>query len=65
MIYFFTKIAFAAMIARHAAGQDPFELRRGLLKDKPRHLRVLELAAEKAGWGKPMGPGRARGIGVH
>jgi isoquinoline 1-oxidoreductase beta subunit len=49
----------------HAAGQDPFELRRGLLKDKPRHLRVLELAAEKAGWGKPMGPGRARGIAVH
>jgi isoquinoline 1-oxidoreductase beta subunit len=47
-----------------AAGQDPFELRRALLREKPRHRRVLELAAEKAGWGKPMLKGRARGIAV-
>jgi isoquinoline 1-oxidoreductase beta subunit len=45
-------------------GQDPFELRRRLLRDKPRHLGVLELAAEKAGWGKAAAPGRHRGIAV-
>ena len=28
-------------------------------------LRVLELAAEKAGWGEDLGPGRGRGIAVH
>jgi isoquinoline 1-oxidoreductase beta subunit len=34
----------------HAAGQDPLEFRRKMLK--PRHLRVLNAAVEKAGWGK-------------
>ncbi len=48
-----------------AAGQDPYELRRQLLEDHPRHLGVLELAAEKAGWGEDLGPGRGRGIAVH
>jgi len=48
-----------------AAGKDPYELRRELLKNHPRHLGVLELAAEKAGWGEDMGPGRGRGIAVH
>ncbi len=48
-----------------AAGKDPFALRRDLLRDHPRHLGVLELAAEKAGWGKPLPAGRARGIAVH
>jgi len=47
-----------------AAKQDPFELRRQLLKDKPRHLRTLELAAEKAGWGSPLPSGRSRGIAI-
>ncbi|MEA1049418.1 molybdopterin cofactor-binding domain-containing protein [Lamprobacter modestohalophilus] len=47
-----------------AAGRDPFELRRALLADHPRHLGVLELAAEKAGWGEPLPEGRARGIAV-
>src|SRR5439155_953365 len=37
-----------------AAGKDPYELRRQLLRDKPRHLRTLELAAQKAGWGMPV-----------
>jgi isoquinoline 1-oxidoreductase subunit beta len=46
----------------HAGGKDPYELRRTLLKNEPRHLAVLELAAEKAGWGKPLPAGRARGI---
>ncbi len=48
-----------------ATGKDPFELRRSLLTQHPRHLAALELAAEQAGWGKPLGNGRARGIAVH
>lgn len=48
-----------------AAGRDPFELRRELLAGHPRHRGVLELAAEKAGWGRPLPPGRARGLAVH
>ncbi|MBS1240748.1 MAG: isoquinoline 1-oxidoreductase [Gemmatimonadetes bacterium] len=47
-----------------AAGKDPFEFRRALLEKSPRHKRVLELAAEKAGWGSPLPAGRARGIAV-
>ena len=46
-------------------GRDPFELRRQLLADKPRHRRVLETAAREAGWGTPLPKGRARGIAVH
>ena len=49
----------------HAAGRDPVELRRDLLKNHSRHLGVLNLAAEKAGWGKPLPKGRARGVAVH
>jgi isoquinoline 1-oxidoreductase beta subunit len=48
-----------------AAGKDPVEFRRGLLGKAPRHLGVLNLAAEKAGWGSPLPAGRARGIAVH
>jgi isoquinoline 1-oxidoreductase subunit beta len=48
----------------HAAGRDPFEFRRGLLAGNPRGLRVLEAAAEMAGWGTPPPAGRARGIGI-
>ena len=48
----------------HAAGKDPYELRRALLRDQPRHLGVLDLAAEKAGWGKKPAEGRVRGIAV-
>ncbi len=49
----------------HGAGRDPVEVRRALLKNHPRHRGVLELAAEKAGWGRPLPPGRARGVAVH
>lgn len=48
-----------------AMGRDPVDLRRELLKEHPRHLGVLELAAEKAGWGGPLPEGRARGVAVH
>ena len=48
-----------------AAGKDPLEFRRGLLQQHPRHLAVMELAAEKAGWGSPLPPGKGRGIAVH
>ncbi|MBB4018346.1 isoquinoline 1-oxidoreductase beta subunit [Chelatococcus caeni] len=48
-----------------AAERDPVEYRRALLKDHPRHLRVLDLAAEKAGWSEPLTPGRFRGVAVH
>jgi isoquinoline 1-oxidoreductase beta subunit len=48
-----------------AADKDPLEFRRALLKQHPRHLGVLNLAAEKAGWGKPLGGGSGRGIAVH
>ncbi|MDA8432322.1 MAG: xanthine dehydrogenase family protein molybdopterin-binding subunit [Nitrospiraceae bacterium] len=49
----------------HAAKKDPFEFRKGLLAKHPRHLGVLTLAAEKAGWGRPLPKGRGRGIAVH
>lgn len=49
----------------HAGGKDPVDLRRRLLTDHPRHRRVLDLAAEKAGWGTSLPEGRARGVAVH
>jgi isoquinoline 1-oxidoreductase beta subunit len=48
-----------------AAGRDPVEFRRELLAKEPRRLGVLNLAAEKAGWGTPLPAGRARGVAVH
>jgi isoquinoline 1-oxidoreductase beta subunit len=47
-----------------AAKKDPYEFRRRLLGKSPRHLAVLETAAQNAGWGKPLPAGRARGIAV-
>jgi len=47
-----------------AAKKDPYEFRRDLLSKKPRHLGVLNLAAEKAGWGKPLPKGVYRGIAM-
>jgi isoquinoline 1-oxidoreductase beta subunit len=48
-----------------ASGVDSVEYRRRLLANHPRHLGVLNLAAEKSGWGDPLPAGRARGIAVH
>jgi isoquinoline 1-oxidoreductase beta subunit len=53
-----------------SAGKDGVEFRRALLARQPRHLATLDLAADKAGWGKPLAPAkgegkRARGVAVH
>ncbi len=48
-----------------AAKKDPLEFRLGLLKNHPRARKVLEVAADKAGWAKPPALGQARGIAYH
>jgi isoquinoline 1-oxidoreductase subunit beta len=48
----------------HAAGQDPFEYRLALLAARPRHRKVLETVAKKAGWDTPLPPGVGRGIAL-
>ena len=48
----------------HAAKQDPVAYRKALLGHNPRALGVLTLAAEKAGWGRPLPAGRGRGVSV-
>ncbi|MBP5989118.1 MAG: xanthine dehydrogenase family protein molybdopterin-binding subunit [Piscinibacter sp.] len=47
-----------------AAKADPFEYRRALLTKQPRYKGVLELAAQKAGWGSALPKGQFRGIAV-
>src|SRR5207302_6265135 len=47
-----------------AAKQDPVTYRRALLDKTPRAKAVLELAAEKAGWGKPLPQGVGRGVSL-
>jgi len=47
-----------------AAGQDPVAYRLSLLARKPRLQNVLKVAAEKARWSQPAGPGRAKGVAV-
>lgn len=49
----------------HTAKQDPVEFRRRLLKEAPRYLAVLNLAASKANWGSALPAGRARGVALH
>lgn len=47
----------------HAAARDPFEYRRHLMREaNPRLLRCLEMVAERAEWGRPMGERRGQGI---
>ena len=45
-----------------AAGKDSVEFRRALMKNHPRHLAVLNAAAERGDWGKPLPQGLHRGI---
>jgi len=66
-----TGFAVEAMIDQmaEAARADPVEFRLGLLSKHPRHAGVLKLAAEKAGWAKPLAAGktgekRGRGVAV-
>ncbi len=47
------------------AQKDPYQFRRDLLLKQPRYLGVLDLAAQKSGWGKPLPKGMGRGIAVH
>jgi len=47
--------------AAHAAGSDPIQFRLGLLKDKPREMHVIKLAAERARWGQAPA-GRFQGV---
>jgi len=49
----------------HAAGKDPLAFRLEMLKGSPRHAKVLQTAAEKAGWGRTPAPGRAMGLALH
>ena len=48
--------------AAKAAGKDPLEFRRALMTHYPKHLAVLNAAAAKGDWGKPLPPGVGRGI---
>lgn len=61
----FSKEVFIDVLARKA-GQDPVAYRLGLLRNNPRETAVLQLAAEKAGWGNSELPqGWGRGVAVH
>ncbi len=46
----------------HRLGRDPYQLRRELLAHDARALKVIDTAAEAAGWGTPLPAGRARGL---
>ena len=60
----FAKEGFIDELA-HAANADPYHYRRLLLGKHPRQQAVLDLVAEKAGWGKPSAPGTSQGIAIH
>jgi isoquinoline 1-oxidoreductase subunit beta len=75
----FAKECFVDELA-HAAGRDPYEFRMNLLRedrklpwvmwnDPPLETRrfraVLQLAAEKSGWGSPLLAGQGRGIACY
>ncbi len=65
----FFKESFVDEVA-HASGQDPLAFRLSLLKNHPRHAKVLQLAADQSGWGKPLPAGpdgvqRALGLALH
>jgi isoquinoline 1-oxidoreductase beta subunit len=47
-----------------ASRLDPYRIRRKLLEGKPDWLKVLDTAAEKGDWGKPLPKGSGRGIAI-
>ena len=47
-----------------ASGLDPYQMRRKLLEGKPDWIKVLDTAADKADWGKPLPKGTGRGIAI-
>jgi isoquinoline 1-oxidoreductase beta subunit len=47
-----------------AAKQDPVAFRRAMLAKNPRAKAVLDLVAEKSGWGSPLPKGRGRGVSL-
>jgi isoquinoline 1-oxidoreductase beta subunit len=47
-----------------AGGLDPYQMRRKLLEGRPDWLKVLDTAAEKGDWGKPLPQGSGRGIAI-
>jgi isoquinoline 1-oxidoreductase beta subunit len=60
----FSKEVMMDTLAR-MAGQDPLAFRLAHLEKHPRHKAVLQLAADKAGWGKKLPKGQAMGLAVH
>ena len=48
-----------------ATGADPLTYRQALLVNHPRHRAVLDLAAQKAGWGQALPAGHAMGMALH
>lgn len=50
--------------AAHSAGEDPYQFRRKLMTKQPRFLKVLDMAAEKAGWDSKAPAGQFRGIAI-
>ncbi len=48
----------------HAAGRDPYEFRRAMLKAKPKDLGILDAVAKAAAWGSALPAGVHRGIAV-
>ncbi len=47
-----------------AAKQDPMTFRMNMLSKQPRFANVLKIAADKAGWGKPLAAGRTHGLAL-
>ncbi|PWU01920.1 MAG: twin-arginine translocation pathway signal protein [Bacteroidetes bacterium] len=48
-----------------ASKKDPVEYRRGMLKNQPQYLGVLNSVAERSGWGKSMPTNYGRGVAVY
>jgi len=46
----------------HDLKLDPYQYRRGMMKDLPRHLTILDKVASMSGWGSPLPVGRAKGL---